>query len=38
MVYIFSNQGTDDIELHRNLVMREYAKKVLNLRVRHRNK
>ena len=29
MIYIFSNQSTDDIGLNRNLEMREYAKKVL---------
>jgi len=29
MIYIFSSQGTDDVELSRNLEMREYAKKVL---------
>lgn len=29
MIYIFSSMGTDDIELTRNLEMREYAKKVL---------
>jgi len=29
MIYIFSNQNTDDIELVRNVEMREYAKRVL---------
>ena len=29
MIYIFSGQGINDIELNRNLDMREYAKKVL---------
>lgn len=29
MIYIFSSMGTDDLELTRNLEMREYAKKVL---------
>ena len=29
MIYIFSSQNTDDIELTRNLEMREYAKDVL---------
>jgi site-specific DNA-methyltransferase (adenine-specific) len=29
MMYIFNAQGTNDIELNRNLEMREYAKKVL---------
>jgi site-specific DNA-methyltransferase (adenine-specific) len=29
MIYIFSNPNTDDIELVRNIEMREYAKKVL---------
>ena len=27
MIYIFSGQGTNDIELNRNLGIREYAKK-----------
>ena len=29
MIYIFSSQNTDDIELTRNLEMRKYAKNVL---------
>ena len=29
MIYIFSSQNTDDIELSRNIEMREYAKNVL---------
>ena len=29
MIYIFSSQNTDDVELSRNLEMREYAKQVL---------
>jgi hypothetical protein len=29
MIYIFSGQGINDIEIKRNLDMREYAKKVL---------
>jgi len=29
MIYIFSSQNTNDIELTRNLEMREYAKNVL---------